>query len=307
VSDADFVNEKWNKIINSLRDDFNKWEKHTLKQYIQDCAEIIELKIEYGLLNIQLDEVSSYLNKEFIKQEIDVSDRTIRDSLEPKYKRNYSNSEVNAELNSSKWIKKIDEDNYLVEQDQHGNYRINGQEFSKKKPSRPVEEKESRPRKEITDNYTKILKIGSKCGNLVERIFEALYEEYQENEDARNIVKNIYFNITKDLERYLKIHADLTLARNELDKREKWGDYEKLMFAFLIEVGDTKADLAEKVGYCSKYASIGIERNEDLEKYKKFARNCPKCNEDIAHEMNRNIQIYKSGEELDIETPIKGY
>ena len=79
------------------------------------------------------------------------------------------------------------------------------------------------------------------------------------------------------------------------------------MFQFLIEVGDTKADLAEKVGYCSKYASIGIERNETLEEYKKFARKCPSCDEDIAHKLNKQIQIYKSGKELDIPIPIKGY
>ena len=307
MSDTDFINEKWNTTINRFLEDYNKWEKHTLSEYIKECAEIIELKIDHGMINIEKHEISSYLVKEFSKQEIEVSTRTIQLALPPKYKRNYSESEITSQLSESKWITKVDTDGYLVEQDQYGKLKVNGKEVKevKKKVEREFEKPE--PKTEITDNYTKILKVGAKCGNLIERIFDAMIDEYNDNEESREVVRNVYFNIVKDLQRYLEIHAGLTLARNELDKREKWGDYEKIMFAFLIEVGDTKADLAEKVGYCSKYASIGIERNEDLEKYKEFARTCPECHTDIAHKMNKNIQIYKSGDELDIETPIRGY
>jgi hypothetical protein len=72
-------------------------------------------------------------------------------------------------------------------------------------------------------------------------------------------------------------------------------------------VGDTKADLAQKVGYCSKYASIGIERNKDLDEYLQFARKCPECKRDIAHYINKQIQLYKTGEEIELINPIKGY
>ncbi|UVF62417.1 hypothetical protein [Nitrososphaeria virus YSH_922147] len=197
-----------------------------------------------------------------------------------------------------------------MEEDQHGNKRLNGIEVKEvKKPKIIIDwdSKDVKPRPEINDEYTKLLRIMGKCGNLVERFSEALEDEYNTNEESKTIIQKNLFNIKKELEKYLNIHATLTLARNELDKREKWGDYEKTMFQFLLEVCDTKAHLAEKVGYCSKYASIGIERNEELEKYTEFARTCPKCKEDIAHLKNKEIQLYKSGKELSIELPDNAY
>lgn len=311
MSDADFINEKWNKIIDRLRDDFNKWEKHTLKQYIIDCAEIVELKIDHGLLDIEKQEISSYLNKEFIKQELVIPDRTIRDALPPIYKRNYSESDLRAELNKSKWITKLDTDGYLLEEDQHGNKRINGIEVREVKKPKNIEidfdSSVQKPKEEINDEYTKLLRVMGKCGNLVERFSEALEDEYNNDKESRIIIQKNLFNIKKELENYLNIHATLTLARNELDKREKWGDYEKTMFQFLLEVCDTKAHLAEKVGYCSKYASTGIERNPELEKYTEFARKCPSCKKDIAHLKNLEIQKYKSGKELSIDLPDNAY
>ena len=307
MSDVDFINEKWNLTIQKFREDFNKWEKYTLAQYINECAEIVELKIEYGLLNIEKHEISSYLGKEFTKQELEISDRTIRRALPPNFKRNYSESDNLTELSESKWRVEVDTENYLVEKDQYGHLRVNGNEVTEKKKKPELVTPKPQQTQELNDNFTKILKVGAKCGNLIERIFDAILDEYNDNVESREVVKLVYSNIVKDLQRYVEIHAGLTLARNELDMREKWGDYEKIMFAFLIEVGDTKADLAEKVGYCSKYASIGIERNADLESYKEFARTCPKCHEDIAHLLNKNIQFYKSGKELDVPVPIKGY
>ena len=184
--------------------------------------------------------------------------------------------------------------------DQKSNNISSGQTAAQEFASR----KEVRIYKE--DSITQLFKFMKECGGIADRLIDAVEEKYNDPNFEEEI-SNYFDDLPKFVEKWNEIHATLTLARNEIDDRNKYGDYEKIIAQFLIEVGETKADIARILGYCSKYASIGIERSDEVTEYRKYLRNCPKCKEDIAHFMDKQIQLYKSSKELTIDTPIKGY
>ena len=77
----------------------------------------------------------------------------------------------------------------------------------------------------------------------------------------------------------------------------------------MIDTGETTANLAKGVNYCSKYGSIGIDRNPDCdyqtnEELKKFLESCPECGKSIHHKMNVELEKYKLGQELGIKIPL---
>jgi len=157
------------------------------------------------------------------------------------------------------------------------------------------------------DNYTK--HFDNLISNSKESMLlaESLKDKYNESDELSQVMREELKDIESMVMKDLEIGAVLSLARKNIDDRNKWGNYEKLVAQFLIAVGETKAELARKLNYCSKYASIGIERNEELTNYWHYLEKCPKCNEDVHDYFNLQIQKYLKGEEMDIDTPLKGY
>ena len=181
------------------------------------------------------------------------------------------------------------------------------------------DKKEIIPQRE--DEYTVFFDVISKCIEEASSLNSAMKEEYQKDEitlypskDKKIIKSDVHWktiqeniNIETLTPEFLGIHATLRLARDNLDERNEWGNYQKLILQFLIRIGETKAQAAKMSNYCSKYASLGIERSEKVKKYWDYLRKCPKCKADIAHECNYQIQLIESGQELSIETPLDGY
>lgn len=157
------------------------------------------------------------------------------------------------------------------------------------------------------DNITKHFDTTLSNIKEAESLISALKEKYNESEELADIMVKELGDIDKLIVNDLEIASVLSLARKQIDDRNKWGNYEKLVAQFLIAVGETKAELAKKLNYCSKYSSIGIERNEELTRYWKFLGNCPKCKVDVHNFFDLQIQKYLKAEDLDIETPLKGY
>ena len=155
----------------------------------------------------------------------------------------------------------------------------------------------------ITKHFDNLL---SNCKE-AESLVNALKEKYNESDELADVMVKELGAIDKLITQDLEIATVLSLARKQIDDRNKWGNYEKLVAQWLIAVGETKAELAKKLNYCSKYASIGIERSEELTRYWHFLGNCPKCKVDVHNFFDLQIQKYLKGEELDIETPLSGY
>ena len=140
-----------------------------------------------------------------------------------------------------------------------------------------------------------------------ESLISALKEKYNESEELAEVMIKELGSIDELISKDLEIASVLSLARKQIDDRNKWGNYEKLVAQWLIAVGETKAELARKLNYCSKYSSIGIERNEELTRYWHFLGNCPNCKIDVHNFFDLQIQKYLKSEDLDIETPLTGY
>lgn len=157
------------------------------------------------------------------------------------------------------------------------------------------------------DNITKHFDNMVSNSNEAISLAEALKEKYNESDELSKVMIKELGDVDKLIQKDLEIASVLSLARKNIDDRNKWGNYEKLVAQFLIAVGETKAELAKKLNYCSKYASIGIERNAELTRYWHFLGLCPHCKIDVHSFFDLQIQKYLKGEELDIDVPLKGY
>lgn len=154
--------------------------------------------------------------------------------------------------------------------------------------------------------YTRYLQRESETINVANSLNSALLEKYNESEEYQKILDKSFDEEKMSLD-LVNAHAVLTVARDDLDDRNKLSNSQKCNLQFLINVGETKAEAAKRVGYCSKYTSLGIERSDDVSKYWEFLNKCLNCGVNEKAHRDLLIQKYLSGEELGIETPLKGY
>lgn len=306
-ADREEILGKWNNLLKKFREDNNKWENHTKREYVLQCLEVIELQIDSGILPLKLDDASSFLYKELLNQGIRISEGYYSEIVPDKYKRNYSKSSA-SEVKEPNWRKVAESETHLLEQNQFGHFRINGVDVSGfKKENENVDVEVTYESKievpqppKITNETTKILKAIEECGSLLYRFGESLSKIYQDDESYRVIIDEVLKN---RYDFYKEQYAILHNARNTIDERRKWGDYEKLLAKFLLDTGVTTAHLAKKMEYSSKFGSIGIDRNEDLLELWQFLRRCPSCKTDIAYLINEDISRYKAGKKLVILHP----
>jgi len=157
------------------------------------------------------------------------------------------------------------------------------------------------------DKYTKYFNVIKSNIKECDTLINALEDKYNESDELAKVMQKELGDLDKLVLAQLEIGTVLSLARKQIDDRNNWSNYEKLVAQFLINVGETKAGLAKKLNYCSKYASIGIERNAELTRYWQFLGQCPKCKTDVHDFFNLQIERYLKGEELQIAVPLKGY
>ena len=311
VKEKEFLRTRWNKTFNRFREDWNRWENHTLKQYVLEFAELADLHIKAGLIGIKRKEISSYLVTQFIKDGRRVSPRYIQEILGEEYKRNYSESELNTQLKEPTWVTiETADPGIILERDQFNDIKINGVEQTPKKEVKIINA-ESEPIKEITsptfNKTTKSIYALEQIGSLIERIAHHFRENYMDN---REILDKTY---PAKLQFYVDQYAKHSNAKKAIDERGKWGDYEKIMSKFLMDTGETTARMAELLNYSSKYGSIGIDRHGEFvdaqtKQFKKelleFLMICPMCSKNIYHKINEEIEKYRKGIELEIRVAI---
>ena len=327
MSEFDFINDQWNKELNLFREDYNKWEKHTLKEHIKKLADIVEMQIDHGLLSIDKQDVSTHIYKELKKQEIEVSDRTVRRSLPPDFKHSEKSRSFADTMSSSHepiWeVISSPESPILVEHDRINNLtRIDGVlQQSRREPRETDKEIYEINVHEFKDAIYDTIMNEYQAANTWAAYYKAMGEYYLDFKTAPLIIENlkktkkrtpeqkekeiqeykkreevskvlnpgISEHWKNELENSIKHIAEAKTVRNEVDRREKWGYFSKL-WQFYIAKMESKANLAELVGYCSKYASIGIERNPVVEKFYSKMLSCPSCEADIHRAMNAIIE-----------------
>ena len=302
--DKEFINQRWHDTIQNFKADFDKWENHSKIDYVRQLIEITDLKIQSGLLDIETSDIANYLIVQLT--DYDVSERTIYRACNTEQKGKYFKSDNMSQLEEPEWKQVAKSDTELLEKDQFNHYRVNGEVVTVEKPKRPPISDESESTTPL-NNTTKSIFALEQCGSLLERIASYMRDNYIDNKEILDKAfkdKNLF---------YLDCYAVLTNARKEIDERNKWGDYEKIMSKFLIDTGESTARIAELLNYSSKYGSIGIDRHGEFvdpqtKEFKRqlleFLMRCPNCKNNIYHIINENIELYRKGIELEITLPL---
>ena len=302
--EKNFINKRWHTTLTKFQEDFDKWEYHTKTEYVRQLAEIVDLKIQANLLDIKPSMIANYLIVQL--NDYGVSERTIYYACTPEQKGKYFQSASIADLEEPEWKTAAKSDTELLEKDQFNNYRVNGELVTVEKPKRPIISDEPEPDVPL-NNTTKSIFALEQCGSLLERIAKYMRANYNDNKEILDKAfkdKNLF---------YLDAYAILTNARKEIDERNKWGDYEKILAKFLLDTGESTARIAELLNYSSKYGSIGIDRHGEFvdPQTKEFKRElleflirCPSCHDNIYHIINENIELYRKGKELTIQLPL---
>ena len=316
MSDAEFLHTQWRDTINQFKEDYDKWEKHTLKDHLMRCAEIVSNQINNKVIDIKVTGISSYLYSQLNKEGISVSDRHIQKILPDNYKRNYSKSEQSSELNQSKWTTiETDDPSLTIEKNQFNEIKINGVEQRAKETKKenivqkPLKTKLNKDTREMV-----YLKSCSKLANKFHLTFETLIDRYNKSDEVQEIIDNEIGNVELKLGEYAKMWANIENSKGMVDLRRDFGEYEKIMGTFMIETGETIARIAQLMDYSEKYGSIGLLREpkvreffESEDTYPLYLRSCPKCFTDISHDMNFNIALYRASKELEIDIPTIKY
>jgi hypothetical protein len=315
VSDEHFLLEQWHDTLHQFREDYEKWERHTLKDYLEKCAEIINNQIKYKMIDIKVEGISSYLYAQLNKEGITVSDRHIRRSLPDDYKQNYNKTDNVSELEKQNWeIIETEDPSIRLEKNQFNNIKINGveqraKEIKKETTQQPLKSKSNKDTRELI-----YLKSCSKLANKFHLTFETLIDRYNKSDEVQKIIDDEIGDVEIKLQGYAKMWANIENSKGMIDLRRDFGEYEKIMGTFMIETGETIARIAQLMDYSEKYGSIGLLREpkvrEFFEKentYPLYLRSCPNCFTDISHDMNYNIALYRASKELGIDIPVIKY
>ena len=134
---------------------------------------------------------------------------------------------------------------------------------------------------------------------------QLLRARYNESTEYQGIMdKNFNEDMVVDL---VNAMALIRVSLDNVDDRVKLSDSQKCNLQLLINIGETKAEAAKQVGICAKYASIGVERSEDVDRYWTFLNKCLACGADEKQHRDEIIKRYELGLDLGIKTPLKGY
>ena len=316
MSDVDFLNNQWRDTLNEFKEDYEKWEKHTLKDYLTRCAEIVNNQIKYNIIDINVSGISSYLYSQLNKEGITVSDRHIQKILPDDYKRNYTKSEQDSELSKAKWQTiETDDPSLTIEKNQFNEIKINGvEQRAKETKKEDIVQKPLKPKLNKDTREMIYLKSCSKLANKFHLTFETLIDRYNKSDEVQEIIDNEIGNVELKLGEYAKMWANIENSKGMVDLRRDFGEYEKIMGTFMIETGETIARIAQLMDYSEKYGSIGLLREpkvreffEKEDTYPLYLRSCPKCFTDISHDMNFNIALYRASKELEIDIPTIKY
>ena len=316
MSDVDFLNSQWRDTLNEFKEDYEKWEKHTLKDYLTRCAEIVNNQIKYNMIDIKVNGISSYLYSQLNKEGITVSDRHIQRILPDDFKRKYSKTEQESELTKADWKTiETDDPSITIEKNQFNEIKLNGvEQRAKETKKEEIVQKPLKPKLNKDTRELIYLKSCSKLANKFHLTFETLIDRYNKSDEVQEIIDNMIGNVELKLGEYAKMWANIENSKGMVDLRRDFGEYEKIMGTFMIETGETIARIAQLMDYSEKYGSIGLLREpkvreffEKEDTYPLYLRSCPKCFTDISHDMNFNIALYRASKDLGIDIPVIKY
>ena len=126
LSESDFLLSLWRDTLTQFKQDYDKWEKSTLGDYVAKCGEIVRNQIENKMIELEISGISSYLFSQLDKEGITVSARTIQRNLPDIYKQNYNKNDNLSQLEEDVWTKiETDDQSLTLEKNQYNDIKIN--------------------------------------------------------------------------------------------------------------------------------------------------------------------------------------
>lgn len=147
------------------------------------------------------------------------------------------------------------------------------------------------------DKYTDLLNLIGDTASKLQVTVDAIEQRYDDNKE---IIQEVLEPIQDAQYKYAHYYAIISNSKDVLDDRNKWGDYEKIMAKFLMDGGETIAHISKLMDYSSKFGSIGILNNADLQKKVEQLGQCPKCQANIYFEVNESLKEIEKLAELEL-------
>ncbi len=192
---------------------------------------------------------------------------------------------------SSKYgtVQFIDSGDGVKTNPQTGQIQLNGVTYSPDLPSE-VKGKTMRPEieNEVTHNkYTDLLRLIGDSASKLQVTVDAILQRYDDNVE---LIHSALEPIQDKQKQYAHYYAVIANSKDVMDDRNKWGDYEKIMAKFEMDGGETIAHVSKLMDYSSKFGSIGILNNPELQDKVTQLGNCPKCECNIYFEINASLK-----------------
>lgn len=170
-----------------------------------------------------------------------------------------------------------------------GQIKINDVTYSPDLPSqvKPKTLSEESVDERPKNKYTDLLNLISDTATKLQVTADAIIQRFEDN--SQLIIEGLQ-PFKENQKKYADYYAKIANSKDVLDDRNKWGDYEKIMAKYLMDSGETIAHIAKLMDYSSKFGSIGILNNPELEKKVHQLGMCPNCNADIYYTMNEKLK-----------------
>jgi len=163
-----------------------------------------------------------------------------------------------------------------------------------------------------TDCFNRIIKtcneLNSACNSILTKYTLGIYHKDKDGkkiieltpEKVQTFVQNELKPIEETMKKYIKYYSIISNSKDVLDARNKWGNYEKIIAKFLMDSGETIAHISKLMDYSSKFGSIGIQNNPELQKKVEQLGQCPSCHVDIYFEINESLKEQEKQAQFEI-------
>ena len=278
-TDLEFIQKELDSTLNEAAKYAQK-DNETKKEFVLRVKEKA-LKL-FELQKRPVSELASFIWNKLEEVEFSINRAGFSRCFKENEKRNYSDMYTSTHF--------IENKEGILTNPITGQIRINDVTYSPDLPSevKPKtlhveDDVDERPKNKYTDLLNLIGQTADKLGVTC----DAIVQRFEDNSPL--IIEGLQpFKDNQKL--YADYYAKISNSKDVLDDRNKWGDYEKIMAKFLMDSGETIAHIAKLMDYSSKFGSIGILNNEELENKVHQLGLCPSCNADIYYTMNERLK-----------------
>ena len=305
TQDREDLLERERRILEAFQTGSNDWEHATKKKFIQELIEVTEMEIDYGIIPIKKNNISSFLYNKLTNQDIDISAKYIQILCNPDQKGNYSQSEHTShshnfdESGNCDGCDKI-EHNAII-------YEVSPDITLDKTSLEENITPEDIPDPTPTTEY--ILRIKENCDELGSYCTDII-KKYHHDDEIAKVIEKALPNPKELIVEQKGIQAKLIHIGKQSDYRQKIGEFEKVKSIILSETTYNLAKVAKILSITPKHQSHNIISNlptylSNMKWFRSLFFECKKCKHENKIELSNwyNEQVERKTLGLDMIDP----